>query len=177
MFGGHRSTFLRFGSMLSQTNTQPLCFIGLCPSQLQPIIRPPQATDPASTPAHRKTFANLSPSISSNIRRPRKSLRIRLAVNLGNAVERAIALTVAEYLSAQSGQHVGFLDLVGLSLYVWSDDKIQDASDLAQYLQSGSPLQELLVRERKLRSRSPQQQRISEGLLSSAGVRLELAIA
>jgi hypothetical protein len=100
---------------------------------------------------------------------PRKSLRIRLGANLGNAFERAISLTITEHLSVQSGQHVGLSDLVGLSLHVWSDASIQSASDLAQSIESGRPLQGLLVQER-----SPGLE-LSAGVL--AGVRLELAIA
>jgi hypothetical protein len=120
-------------------------------------------------------------SRSPNIRRPRKSslhshypagLRIRLGQNLSNSFERVIALTIASHLSAQSGQHVGLLDLVGLSLYVWSDRPIQSPSDLAQSIESGCPLQGWLVGER---SRSPDLSS-SPKLLAKAGVRLELAV-
>jgi hypothetical protein len=111
-------------------------------------------------------------------RRPRKSplhsrypagFRIRLSQNLGNALERTIALTIASHLSAQSGQHVGLLDLVGLSLYVWSDCPLHDASALAQSIQSDRPFQGLLLRER-----SPQPER--DGGLWAGAVRLELAV-
>jgi hypothetical protein len=117
-----------------------------------------------------------------SLRRPRKSplhprypagLRIRLAANLGNALERAIALMIASHLSAQSGQHVGLLDLVGLSLYVWPDSPIQSPSDLAQSIESGCPLQCWLVGER---SQKPELSS-SPKLLAKAGVMLELAIA
>jgi hypothetical protein len=56
--------------------------------------------------------------------RTNPSLRVELGAHLSNDFERAIALTIAKHLSAQSGQHVGLLDLVGLSLYVWSDRPI-----------------------------------------------------
>jgi hypothetical protein len=98
--------------------------------------------------------------------RKRHALRIRLAANLSNAFERASALTIAEHLSSQRGQHVGILDLVGMSLYVWSDHPIRDASALAQSLQDDRPLEGRLVGER---SHPPEQ---SGGEL--AGVRLEL---
>jgi hypothetical protein len=119
-----------------------------------------------------KRSPSLMPSSSPKIRplhhRPRKSLRIRLSQNLSNAFERAIALTIAQHLSAQSGQHVGLLDLVGLSLYVWSDSPIRTTSDLAASIQSGCPLQGWLVGKR-----SPQPAQ-SGGELAKAGVRLEL---
>jgi hypothetical protein len=105
-----------------------------------------------------------------SIRRPRKSIRIRLAANLGDALERAIALTIAEHLSIQSGQHVSLLDLVGYVLYVWSDRPIQIPWDLAQSLQADHPLQGWLVQER---SHQPE---LSGELLAKAGVRLELAV-
>jgi hypothetical protein len=99
--------------------------------------------------------------------RPRKSLRIRLAENLSDPVERAIAFTIAEHLSAKSGQHVSILDLVGYVLYVWSDRPLHSPSALAQSIEFGCPLQGWLVGKR---SPNPAQ---SGGTLAGA-VRLEL---
>jgi hypothetical protein len=118
-----------------------------------------------------KRSPSLMPSSSPKIcplpHRPRKRLRIRLSQNLSDPLERAIAFTIAEHLSAKSGQHVSILDLVGYVLYVWSDRPLHSPSALAQSIESGCPLQGWLVR-----SRSPQPAQ-SGGTLTGA-VRLEL---
>jgi hypothetical protein len=151
--------------MLSQR--QRSLSLSLCPRPNPPRDRPRPRLLPFKHPRQRPFQ-----------RRPRKNplhsrhptgLRICLGQNLGNAVERAIALTIAAHLSAQSGQHVGLLDLIGYVLHIWSDDKIQDATSLAQYLQSGSPLQGLLMRER-----SQQPERFDAPLAGT--IRLELAV-
>ncbi len=74
------------------------------------------------------------------------NLHLRLGANLSNAIERAIAWIVAEYLSSQSGQFISVFDLLGLSLYLWSEMPLVDQSDWFQYLNSGNPLEGLLVR-------------------------------
>jgi hypothetical protein len=74
------------------------------------------------------------------------NLHIRLGVNLSNAFERAIAWIVVDHLSDQSGQFISVLDLLGISLYLWSEMSLVNQRDWIQYLNSGEPLEGLLVR-------------------------------
>jgi hypothetical protein len=77
--------------------------------------------------------------------RTNPNLRVELGLNLSNAFERAIAWAVADHLSDQSGQFISALDLVGISLYLWSEMPLIDQFDWMQYLTSGEPLEGLLV--------------------------------
>jgi hypothetical protein len=100
------------------------------------------------------------------------NLHIRLLENLSNSFERAIAWIVAKHLAERLGQPISIFDLVGFSLFVWSETPIQDSLGLAQYIQSDRPLQGLLMRER-----SQQPELSSSPKLLAEGLRLELAIA
>jgi hypothetical protein len=86
------------------------------------------------------------PAILQRPPRFNPNLRVELGANLSNAFERAIAWIIADHLSDQSGQFISALDLVGISLYLWSEMPLVDQRDWIQYLNSGESLEGLLVR-------------------------------
>jgi hypothetical protein len=110
--------------------------------------------------------------VTARPKRINPNLHIRLGANLSNAFERAIAWSIAAHLTERLGQPISIFDLIGFSLFVWSETPIQNALGLRQYLQSDRPLQGLLLSERSQKpglSSSPK--------LLAEGLRLELAIA